>query len=326
MLEKYSSAIAALALIGSASSSLAEQKYSFTTINVPPSFSYPSPNNATSAYGINNRGQVVGTYGDCCSGNVGFLLSNNTYTKIITPTGSGGFASGINDLDNTVGYYITLGVSHGFLYSGSTFATVDYPDAADTYAFGINDAGKVVGWYANPTSVNGFVKSGDDYTTISDPLARYTYAAGINNAGEVVGWYTYNPVGDANGFIYDGSSFTTIIDPSSNPGMTNALGVNDAGQVVGYYFNDSGGHGFFYDHGHYTTLDDPLANGGTFAFGINDAGDIVGYYNEGVGTYGFIATPIPDAVPEPTTWAMLLIGFAGLGYAGYRRAREQRPT
>jgi hypothetical protein len=26
------------------------------------------------------------------------------------------------------------------------------------------------------------------------------------------------------------------------------------------------------------------------------------------------------AVPEPSTWAMLLIGFAGLGYAGYRRA------
>ncbi len=27
------------------------------------------------------------------------------------------------------------------------------------------------------------------------------------------------------------------------------------------------------------------------------------------------------AVPEPSTWAMLLLGFAGLGYAGYRRAR-----
>jgi hypothetical protein len=26
------------------------------------------------------------------------------------------------------------------------------------------------------------------------------------------------------------------------------------------------------------------------------------------------------AVPEPSTWAMLLIGFAGLGFAGWRRA------
>ena len=29
-------------------------------------------------------------------------------------------------------------------------------------------------------------------------------------------------------------------------------------------------------------------------------------------------------VPELSTWAMMLLGFAGLGYAGYRRAREPR--
>jgi hypothetical protein len=28
--------------------------------------------------------------------------------------------------------------------------------------------------------------------------------------------------------------------------------------------------------------------------------------------------------PEPSTWAMMLLGFAGLGFAGYRRAREPR--
>jgi hypothetical protein len=27
------------------------------------------------------------------------------------------------------------------------------------------------------------------------------------------------------------------------------------------------------------------------------------------------------AAPEPPTWAMMLLGFAGFGYAGYRRAR-----
>jgi PEP-CTERM motif len=27
------------------------------------------------------------------------------------------------------------------------------------------------------------------------------------------------------------------------------------------------------------------------------------------------------AVPEPSTWAMMFVGFAGLGYAGYRRTR-----
>ena len=30
------------------------------------------------------------------------------------------------------------------------------------------------------------------------------------------------------------------------------------------------------------------------------------------------------AVPEPSTWAMMLLGFAGLGYAGFRKARSAR--
>ena len=32
-----------------------------------------------------------------------------------------------------------------------------------------------------------------------------------------------------------------------------------------------------------------------------------------------------SAVPEPSTWAMMALGFAGLGFAGYRRARSAAP-
>ena len=28
------------------------------------------------------------------------------------------------------------------------------------------------------------------------------------------------------------------------------------------------------------------------------------------------------AAPEPSTWAMMVIGFAGLGFAGYRKSRK----
>jgi hypothetical protein len=37
-------------------------------------------------------------------------------------------------------------------------------------------------------------------------------------------------------------------------------------------------------------------------------------------TINIVASPPP--VPEPSTWAMMLIGFAGLGYAGYRTSRK----
>jgi hypothetical protein len=30
----------------------------------------------------------------------------------------------------------------------------------------------------------------------------------------------------------------------------------------------------------------------------------------------------PTPTPEPSTWAMMLLGFAGLGFAGYRTSRR----
>jgi hypothetical protein len=46
------------------------------------------------------------------------------------------------------------------------------------------------------------------------------------------------------------------------------------------------------------------------AVGINDLGDVVGW----------------AVAPEPSTWAMMLLGFAGLGFVGYRRARAGNTT
>jgi hypothetical protein len=42
---------------------------------------------------------------------------------------------------------------------------------------------------------------------------------------------------------------------------------------------------------------------------------------------GYLTFPTPvsfvlSSVPEPSTWAMMLLGFAGLGFAGYRASRR----
>jgi hypothetical protein len=39
-------------------------------------------------------------------------------------------------------------------------------------------------------------------------------------------------------------------------------------------------------------------------------------------TYNF--TPAVPTIPEPSTWAMMLMGFAGLGYAALRRKAAVR--
>ncbi len=47
-------------------------------------------------------------------------------------------------------------------------------------------------------------------------------------------------------------------------------------------------------------------------------------YGAHVGTFdGTMAEiVIGTGVPEPSTWAMMLLGFAGLGFAGYRGSRK----
>ena len=42
---------------------------------------------------------------------------------------------------------------------------------------------------------------------------------------------------------------------------------------------------------------------------------------DGPGGYG-LDFVVGGAVPEPSTWAMMLIGFAGLGFAGYRASHR----
>jgi PEP-CTERM motif len=68
---------------------------------------------------------------------------------------------------------------------------------------------------------------------------------------------------------------------------------------------------------------------GNFTYTASSPVDPIGLPGGG-GPVDPIRTPgggVPSAaaaVPEPSTWAMMVIGFAGLGYAGYRRVREPR--
>lgn len=60
----------------------------------------------------------------------------------------------------------------------------------------------------------------------------------------------------------------------------------------------------------------------TLGPGVEDAiADIVAAIDLPAG-----AAPPPPTIPEPSTWAMMLLGFAGLGFAGYRKAKGQRTS
>jgi probable HAF family extracellular repeat protein len=99
------------------------------------------------------------------------------------------------------------------------------------------------------------------------------------------------------------------------PGSTGsgASAINDVGVVVGYSDFGDVAYATEWSGGSIINLNPP---GSSFsaATAINDAGVVVGY------------STVFDATPEPSTWAMMLLGFAGLSFAGYRRARAGHAT
>ena len=70
-----------------------------------------------------------------------------------------------------------------------------------------------------------------------------------------------------------------------------------------------------------TYVNSAFDGGSTLAYpNPSNAGDYA------IGMFGPNFTYVSGAISEPSTWAMMLLGFAGLGFAGYRNARNNRPV
>jgi probable HAF family extracellular repeat protein len=101
------------------------------------------------ATGINNQGQIVGTYsvtGE--TGQHGFLYSGGVFTTLDVPLATNTSAVDINDRGQIVGEYGDNRGTHGFVYSDGVYTTLDDPSATfATTARGINNRGQIVGDY-----------------------------------------------------------------------------------------------------------------------------------------------------------------------------------
>jgi hypothetical protein len=64
-------------------------------------------------------------------------------------------------------------------------------------------------------------------------------------------------------------------------------------------------------------------NGGSFSAVDVTAGNTASFIHES-GNVEIGAVAVVAGVPEPSTWAMMLLGFAGIGFMTYRR--QSRPT
>jgi hypothetical protein len=283
----------------------------------------------TQALGINSSDTIAG-YGNGTTFN-GFTLTGGTFTRLNVPGATGGTqVTGIDAAGDTVGFSISAsGVTSGFANTGGqlgTFTTVFDPGFAFTQLLGISSNGTTAAgyWSSDATGLTGqlagFVTGGPGFTSPTFtgingllPTNDNSQATGVNDSGEVVGFYQEGPNSSPTftGFTDIGGVISKILFPGAT--STQALGVNDLGEIVGDYTLANGNvFGFLDNGGVFTTLD-PFGSTAVTANGINDAGKIVGFYLAANGSMIGFAT-----APEPSTWAMMLIGFAGLGFFAYR--------
>ncbi len=148
-------------------------------------------------FGINNLGQITGTYGEEDWSNYwdnlglcGFLLDGDILADIRPPDANATIASIVNDHGQIVGDYKDVsGKFHGFLYDNGDYAKIDFPGASESHAFGINNRGQIVGQYSDGSGYHGFLLDGDEFITIDHPDGNWTRANGINDHGQIVGNY-----------------------------------------------------------------------------------------------------------------------------------------
>jgi probable HAF family extracellular repeat protein len=308
----------------------AKASYDFVTLTDPNLTGF------TMAAGIDDAGEVVGSYRDSANNTHGFSLSGVggsfttlDFSQTATSTSANG-VSVVNGEVEIVGVYSDGSGRHGFVLTPpAAYQSFDAPGGTGTTAgTGINSLGQLVGNFfdsaVTPSPSRGFFATGPNgsFTQI-EPNLVVGANLGVNDAGDVVGSYIDGT--GTHGFARIGAATITLDDPLA-VGTTAATDINNAGDIVGYFVDGNGNtRGFLYVNGTYTTIDDPNAIGIPFAlamtqvFGINDHGDIVGSYVDADGVVrGFVATP---AVSEPGTLALL-----GMSLAGTMILRRQRKS
>jgi hypothetical protein len=74
----------------------------------------------------------------------------------------------------------------------------------------------------------------------------------------------------------------------------------------------------------------PVADGDQFADDSNRYFVVSGFnfdkavFGSNGNSFEFDNVAVGGGVPEPSTWALMLLGFVGLGFAGYRKAKSRR--
>jgi probable HAF family extracellular repeat protein len=250
------------------------------------------------AYGINDKGEVVGESVDVVQ--TPFF---DTFEHAFSWTQSGGmvglgvlgeegdlddsYAEDVNDSGTIVGASTTDdGDWNGFVSSGGGLSDIP-PMGNDnaSYAHAINDNGLIVGQSDDDIDEPGTQTAtesngGGGWTALGGTLTgfEFTYANSVNSSGQIVGFESNFDSITGQAFLYTPKTGAQPIPLAGGFSNSTANGINDQGDVVGSEFTGSVSQPFLYTPAGGTQLlpDLPGLTVLAEANDINDAGQIVG--------------------------------------------------
>lgn len=269
------------------------------------------------------------------------------------------YATDLNNSGMVVGH-ATFGTdhfNHSFITGPNGLGITDMGTLGGNFsgATAVNESGQVVGasethFSSQSNGVYHAFISGPNGTGLTDlgtlstsKLAR-SIASDINESGQVVGVSDIIPNSVNHAFITGPNGIgMTDLGTLGGIGNSSANAINDYGQVVGVSQPYSSlNHGFIYSDGVMVDLSllEPIVTAGwtrISPLAINNSGQIVGegvlngviqgFIISGANDRDFYTSYIPPTyeitpppIPEPSTYAMLLVGLGLLGWRKYKAA------
>jgi len=280
----------------------------------------------SSAFGINNSGQVVG-YAKIGGLNHPVLWTNGTILDLPRLSDNHSITFSINDSGQAVGSSYTPSESgHPVLWDNGSITDLGHLGSGGYGGQGgahdINNDGAVVGYsWLNTSENHAFLWSNGDMVDLgSTVVGQNSSAYAINDSGQVVGVSAVNNADHA--CLWSQGTATLLDDPDTY--LSFASDINDSGQVVGWSSKGGVQQAFIWEGGVRQDL-------GTFgqrysrALAINNSGQILGMvYDDDVGIDHFLWSSgeiiyVNDLLPDWSVRSLNDINDAGeiVGQARY---------
>ena len=245
----------------------------------------------SSAYGINNRGQVVGV-AETADGDLhAFLWNSGTMADLGTLGGRTSYAYRIDESGTAVGRAEDgTGTFRAFMVRfGGSMLDISPDTPTDRMPFaaahGINKLGVITGYANKPgahnSPLNRAFKSDNGLSSenlTGEAGGDTSVVMAINQSGQIVGAFSLEPhadYSDRRAFITSDNAAVTLGTLGGRVSLS--LDISDTGDVVGKSQVATGDfHGFVYRGGSLTDIGTLPGGRQSFAYGINNRGDVVG--------------------------------------------------